>query len=181
MFIIKNGASIISVRRIFMNSVFKRVSIRDYLDKPVEQNKIDLILKAGMQAPSAKNEQPWEFYIVTNKKALEALSNTSDYSTCILKAPICIVPCMKKDNPCHEYAIQDMSASVENILLEITELNLGGVYMGVYPSVKRVDYVRKTLEVPEELIPFCLIPVGYPKQTREQVSRYDEKKVHIID
>jgi len=164
-----------------MDSVFKRVSIRDYLDKPVEDEKIELILKAGMQAPSAKNEQPWEFYVVANKEILKKLSDTSLYSRPIKKATICIVTCMKKHNPCHEYAIQDMATSAENILLEITELGLGGVYIGVYPATRRVDYVRSVLKIPERLIPFCLIPIGYPKESREQVSRFNEKKVHRID
>ena len=57
-----------------MNSIFHRISVRKYEDKPVEKEKIMQILKAGMQAPSACNQQPWEFYVVTDKKKIEALS-----------------------------------------------------------------------------------------------------------
>lgn len=53
-----------------MESIFHRVSIRKYADKPVEEEKILQILKAGMQAPYAANQQPWEFYVVTNPDTL---------------------------------------------------------------------------------------------------------------
>lgn len=57
-----------------MNSIFHRISVRKFLDKPVEQEKTEAILRAAMQAPSAGNQQPWEFYVVTDKEKLIALS-----------------------------------------------------------------------------------------------------------
>ena len=60
-----------------MNQIYKRVSIRKYQDKPVEREKTEAMLRAAMQAPSAVNQQPWEFYVVTNREKLEALSQVS--------------------------------------------------------------------------------------------------------
>ncbi|MBQ3994247.1 MAG: nitroreductase family protein, partial [Erysipelotrichaceae bacterium] len=57
-----------------MNSIYHRVSIRKYQNKPIEKEKILAILKAAMQAPSATNQQPWEFYVVTNREKLMALA-----------------------------------------------------------------------------------------------------------
>ena len=60
-----------------MNSIFHRTSVRKYTNQPVEQEKIEKILRAGMAAPSAMNQQPWEFYVVENKEVLEKRSLAS--------------------------------------------------------------------------------------------------------
>lgn len=60
-----------------MNAIFHRVSIRKYKEQEVEQEKIERMLRAAMAAPSACNQQPWEYYVVTNKNKIEALSKTS--------------------------------------------------------------------------------------------------------
>ena len=80
-----------------MNSIFHRVSIRKYEDRPVEQEKLLQILKAGMQAPSACNQQPWEFYVVTDKEMIQKLAGVSPYSACAAGAPVVIVPVYRKE------------------------------------------------------------------------------------
>ena len=75
-----------------MNSIFHRISVRKYEDKPVEKEKIMEILKAGMQAPSACNQQPWEFYVVTDKEKIQKLSKVTPYTGCAAGAPAVIVP-----------------------------------------------------------------------------------------
>ena len=101
-----------------MSSIFHRVSIRKYQDKPVEQEKIEQMLRAAMAAPSACNQQPWEYYVVTDKAKMEALSGTSPYAGCAKKAPLALVPCFRKELIASEYVNLDMSASVENLLLD---------------------------------------------------------------
>ena len=80
-----------------MENIFHRVSIRKYEDKPVEKEKILQILKAGMQAPSACNQQPWEFYVVTDKEKILELSKATPYSGCAAGAPVVIVPVYRKE------------------------------------------------------------------------------------
>ena len=63
-----------------MNAIFKRVSIRKFEDRPVEQEKITTLLRAAMAAPSACNQQPWEYYVVTDKEKILALSTASPYA-----------------------------------------------------------------------------------------------------
>ena len=58
------------------------LSIRKYKDQPVEEDKILQILKAGMQAPSACNQQPWEFYVVTDKDKIKQLAQCTPYAGC---------------------------------------------------------------------------------------------------
>ena len=80
-----------------MNNIYTRVSIRRYLDKPVEKEKTEAILRAAMQASSAANQQPWEFYVVTNKEKLLALSKVHPYAGMTREAPAAIVAVYQKD------------------------------------------------------------------------------------
>ena len=73
------------------NVIFKRRSIRRFLDKPIEQEKLERILRAGMQAPSAHNNQRWELLVVTDKDKREALSKMSPWAGMVAKAPVAIV------------------------------------------------------------------------------------------
>ena len=74
----------------------------------------------------------------------------------------------------------DMSASVENLLLEADELGLGAVWMGIAPGTDRMETVRKILNLPENLNAFAIVPCGYPAEERKQQDRYEESRVHYI-
>ena len=161
-----------------MSGIFHRVSIRKYEKKAVEQEKIELLLRAAMAAPSACNQQPWEFYVVTDPVKIQELSGTSPYAKCAAGAPLVVVPCYRKEGIAPDYFEIDLSAAVENLLLEADELGLGAVWMGIAPAPERMEAVRKVLDIPENLSAFALVPCGYPAETRGQVDRYDESRVH---
>lgn len=164
-----------------MDAIFNRVSIRKYQDKPVEEKKIELLLRAAMAAPSARNQQPWEYYVVTNKAIIEKLSSASPYTECAKNAPLVFVACYRLDGPSPNYFEIDMSASVENLLLEATGQGLGAVWMGIAPIQERMNYVRDVLQIPEHLNAFALIPCGYPAEERKQQDRFDPARIHFID
>ena len=165
-----------------MNAIFHRVSIRKYKEQEVEQEKVEKMLRAAMAAPSACNQQPWEYYVVTNKNKIEALSKTSPYTGCAKHAPLVFVACYRKEEGiiAPSYQEIDLSASVENLLLEADELGLGAVWMGIAPGIERMEAVRKVLDMPERLNAFALIPCGYPAENRPQQDRYEEKRVHYV-
>jgi len=162
-----------------MNNIFKRQSVRKYLAKPIEQEKIEMMLKAGMQAPSAANQQPWEFLVITDKEKLQALSGMSPYAKPVANCSVALVLLGNLDTAnfpqCWQ---QDMAAAAENILLEATELELGGVWLGVAPEQDRMDYITKLFNLPEKIKPFCLLSIGYPDQAQTIVERYDSARVH---
>ena len=135
-----------------------------------------------LAAPSACNQQPWEYYVVTNKNKIEALSKTSPYAGCAKHAPLVFVACYRKEEGiiAPSYQEIDLSASVENLLLEADELGLGAVWMGIAPGIERMEAVRKVLDLPERLNAFALIPCGYPAESRPQQDRYEEKRVHYV-
>jgi nitroreductase len=164
-----------------MNAIFERVSIRKYQNKPVEKEKLDQLMKAAMAAPSAGNQQPWEFYIITDRELLKRLADVSPYSGCMANAAAAIVPCYYSSGlPLQEYAQIDCSIASENILLEAVNLGLGAVWLGIAPEEERMQQVEKILNIPAELTAFSLISCGYPAESRRQQDRYDGKRVHII-
>ena len=163
-----------------MNEIFHRTSIRKYQNKLVEDEKIEKMLQAAMAAPSAGNQQPWEFYVVKNKAILEKLSQTSPYAGCAASAPLAFVACYRIHCAIPEYAQIDMSASVENLLLEADSLKLGAVWLGIAPLKERMEAVRTILNVPENLAVFAIIPCGYPESVNPQQDRFDKQRVHYV-
>lgn len=163
-----------------MSGIFHRVSVRKYQNKLVEEEKISKMLRAAMAAPSARNQQPWEYYVVTNKEKIVELSKTSPYATCVKEAPLVFVACYRNNTAAPNYAQIDMSASVENLLLQADELGLGAVWIGIAPIEERMEAVAKVIDLPERLSAFALISCGYPGETRPQQDRFEESRVHYI-
>ena len=164
-----------------MNEIFKRVSIRKFEDKAVESEKIEKILRAAMAAPSAGNQQPWEFYVATDKDTIKALSECSPYAGCAAGAAAVLVPCYRTEGLMFPKLAQvDLANATENALLEITALDLGGVWLAVAPEQDRIDNVSKVLGTPENLVPFALVPFVYPAEDRPQQDRYDESRIHYV-
>ena len=87
-----------------MNEIFHRTSIRKYQNKSVEDDKIEKILQAAMAAPSAGNQQSWEFYVIKDKTTLDKLSKTSPYASCCASAPLAFVTCYRINCTIPEYA-----------------------------------------------------------------------------
>ncbi|MCD8203790.1 MAG: nitroreductase family protein [Coprobacillus sp.] len=160
--------------------VFTRCSTRRYTDEEVSEEDIETLLRAAMQAPSACNQQPWEFYVVRNEEIKPRLSANKDGIRMLTDAKVVIVPCYIKKIKVPFFQLEDLGASVENLLIEAEELGLGACWMGVEPIPDRVDLVRKTLDIPDTLVPFCLIPIGHKAETKKIEPRYKEEKVHKI-
>ena len=154
-----------------MNSIFHRISVRKFEDRPVEKEKIVQVLKAGMQAPSACNQQPWEFYVVTDKEKIQELSTATPYSQCAAGAPVVVAP---------SYAEIDLSIAQQNIWLETDEIGLGGVWIGIAPIEERMELVHKMLDLPENVKVFSLFAMGYPAEERPQQDRFDPERIHFM-
>lgn len=160
--------------------IFHRTSVRKWQDRPVEQDKLERILRAGMQAPSAGNQQPWEFWVVDDTGAKEALSQASEYAGCAAHAPVLVVPAYRTEGlRFPEYAQIDLAIATENMWLEADGLGLGGVWLGIAPLADRMDKVAAVLGMPEGLKAFAILCLGYPEvQQRPQQDRFDAARIH---
>lgn len=163
-----------------MKEIFNRRSIRKFAQKPVEKEKIDLLLKAAMQAPSAHNQQPWEFIVVQEKDTLNQLSLVTPYSQPAAGSAVTLVLLANSNSIRIESAWQqDMGAAAENVLLEATHLALGAVWIGIATSDAAVENVKNLFALPDHIRPFSLIAIGYPESTQNRfIDRYIDTKVH---
>lgn len=163
-----------------MEEIFNRRSIRKFKDQDVEPEKIDRLLRAAMQAPSAGNQQPWEFIVVKDKEGLRRLSQVSPFSKPVADSGVTFVLLANGNELKIPTAWeQDMGAAAENMLLEAVHLGLGGVWFGVATSSEVMENVSSLFRLPDHIKPFALISVGYPDgQKNEFVDRYKAEKVH---
>lgn len=162
-----------------MKAILNRRSIRKYNNEPVGKDAITSLLKAAMAAPSARNQQPWEFVVIDNRKILDQVPNIHPYAQMIKEAPVAILVCGDKTREKTEgYWVQDCAAATENILIAAEDLSLGAVWLGVYPRKERVDGITKLLKLPNHIVPFALIPLGHPAEHKEPSNRFDTARIH---
>lgn len=162
-------------------SIFIRRSIRKYADKKVESEKIELLLRAAMQAPSAHNQQPWEFLIVKEKETLKKISECHKYSKMTEKAGCAIIVLGNKDYlNIGQFWQQDLAAATQNLLLKAAELELGAVWIGIAPMEKEMSYLSNLFKLPDNILPFNIISIGYPEPPRKNKfkDRFDKNKIH---
>ena len=164
-----------------MDAIFTRTSTRQFEAREVENKYIIKILRAAMAAPSAMNQQPWEFYIVTDKNIISKLAKATPYSSPAGNAPVNIVACYNTDTlKVPAMAHIDMAIATENILLEAETLGLGAVMLGIAPDEERMKAVEDILNLPKNFRAFTIIPIGYPKNKHAQEDRYEPSKIHTL-
>nr|WP_307775283.1 nitroreductase family protein [uncultured Cetobacterium sp.] len=164
-----------------MDSIFLRRSVREFVDKEVECSKLENILRAGMQAPSAWNFQPWEFLLIENQNIKDAISEISPYAHPIKNCGaailvMCNLDRVKKDSQWWE---QDLSAATQNMLLQTVEEGLAGVWIGMYPEKERVENLKKYFKLPDNIIPFSIIAIGYSDKKNEFIDKFNSEKVYF--
>ena len=162
-----------------MDVIYRRRSIRKYTPDPVSEKSVREIIRAGMNAPSAGNQQPWHFVIVDERPLLERITEIHPYAQMLHEAPLALLVCGDLGREKHVgYWVQDCAAAVENMLLEIVDQGLGGVWLGVYPREDRVSGIRALLHIPEGIEPFALIAVGHAAEQKELKNEYHEEWIH---
>lgn len=162
-----------------MEAIFNRKSVRKYKNIGISDEIIETLLKAAMQAPSAGNEQPWEFIILRNKETLRKITEFHTYAEMLFNTDVAIVICGDLSKEVFEgYWVQDCSAATENILIAAESMNLGAVWLGVYPMEDRVAALKELLKLPESVIPLAIVPVGYPDEEIAAMDRFNAERIH---
>ena len=167
--------------KIVFENVLNRKSVRNYIKgKEVSDTQIETILKAGMAAPSARNIQPWKFIVVKDRNILNNLAERQPYGKMLSNASFAIVVAgdMEKAGEHQDFWQQDAAAATENILLMVEALGLGAVWIGVYPKDERVQITREELNMPQSLIPFNIISIGYPEKSEQPKDKWNKDNVH---
>ncbi len=164
-----------------INNIMTRTSVRNFTDEAVTDAQIETMLRAAMAAPTAINKQPWEFIVVKDKNTLKAFADSAGLKPAA-GANIAIVVCGNMtqaiEGEGRDYWIHDVSAATENLLLAAHAQGLGAVWCGGYPSHDRAAFVSKTLNLPDEIIPLSIVPIGVPAGEHQPKDKWKPNKIH---
>jgi nitroreductase len=164
----------------FLETLFKRRSIRRFTDRPLDEATITLLLQAGMAAPSAVNSQPWEFIVLTDPQVLAKVRGKLPFAQHNAPAAIVVLGSPERANNTagRMFWEQDCSAAMENMLLAAVGLGLGAVWIGIHPVAPFVRAVREALDIPEQVTPLGMMHVGYPAEEKPARTQYDAHRVY---
>ena len=176
----KTAANDLDKGQAAIENIMTRTSVRQYKDQPVEQEKIDIMLKAAMAAPTAVNLQPWHFIVITDKQTIGLLSGQQPTN-----APLLIAVCGDTDKTTTpdgkmklpDFWVEDVSAATENLLLAAHALGLGAVWTGVYPAMDRTAEVANVLNCPKNIVPMAVVRIGYPDESPEPKDKFKEENI----
>lgn len=159
---------------IVLDTIFSRRSIRSYMqNKPVETEKIELLLKAGMAAPSTCNLQVWEFVVVTSQPALDRLVALTVFGH--YAPPMAMVICANTANfPGNKHWRIECSAAVENMMIAARSMGLGSVWIGSFDMQK----LRDLLSIPDNIEVMNIVYFGYPAENKAPDTKYNEQAVY---
>jgi nitroreductase len=163
-----------------LKAILTRRSVREYTPQAVPEELVHELLAAAMQAPSAGNQKPWHFILVTERRQLNAFAGVLPYGQMLKAAPLGVVVCV--DLRLEKYPgfwVQDCSAATQNVLLAAHARGLGAVWLGVHPVEERVAGLKKILGLPDQVVPLCVVALGYPAAKPDPPTRrYDETRLH---
>lgn len=170
-----------------INTIMTRTSVRSFSDTAVPPETIETLLRAAMAAPSAKNRQPWHFFVICDKTVCRQIAGVLEYGRqSLMSAAYAIIVAGDSTRFFEEpeavgYWVEDCSAAAENLLLAAHALGLGAVWCGVYPIEERVRSLRDAAGIDSRYIPMCIIPIGYPDAVHEPKDKWDPAKVSYLD
>ncbi len=167
-----------------IENILTRRSVREFSEKEVSLEDIQLLLKAALYAPSARNLQTWKFTVLTKRKDIDSLAaaigkilDRQGYD--MYKPAIVIIPSNAEDSP---YGKEDNACALENIFLAAHSLGLGSVWINQLQGITREKEIRELLrnwEIPDEHVVYGIAAIGYPKEGAEkrEVNKVGEYKI----
>lgn len=161
----------------FIDIAKKRYSVRSYMDKKVEAEKLEKILEAAHVAPTAANLQPVHLIAVQSEKGLEKIGKAAN----IYGAPLAIIVCADHNKawvrPFDKKQTGDIDASIltDHMMLQATELGLGTVWVCYF----KPDVIKKEFELPEKLEPVNILVIGYPNEESADINRFETQRIKM--
>jgi len=154
----------------FFSVIEKRRSIRKFLDKPLETNKLDKIIETALRSPSSRGFNPWEFIVVTDKTTLEQLSRSKPHGASFLKNAACGIVVLADPDKCDVW-VEDASIASIFIHLAAQALDLGSCWIQIRERMhdnetSAGEYIANILQIPETLMVESIIAIGYPDEKK---------------
>jgi nitroreductase len=162
-----------------MEAIHTRRSIRKFQQQQVPDELVKELLAAAMSAPSAGNQQPWHFVLITDRDILAKAAGINPYAAMAREAPLAILICGELALEKYPgYWVQDCSAATQNMLLAAHGKGLGAVWTGIYPLSDRIEGFKTLCKLPDKVIPLALVVIGYPAQTPKPENRFRADRIH---
>ncbi len=162
-----------------IEAIRTRRSVRNYNDKSISEDIIKKLIKAAISSPSAGNQQPWHFIIIDDKSIIDKVPKFHKNANFITQANKAILVCSDLDlEKFKGYWMLDCSAATQNILIAARAYGLGSCWLGIYPRKDRIEKLRDILDIPNSIVPFCLIALGYSDEEQKKIERFDNRRVH---
>lgn len=165
-----------------------RRSVRQFdTTKKVSKQDIEDILRAACYAPSAHNKQPWEFLVLEDLSVMDKVREFQPWTSFAKNASCVIIVCgntevafhSREGEPYWNISDVDCSLATQNLLLACHAKGLGACFCGAAPIVSILDGLRKLFNLPENIRPIAIVPIGYPlEEPKQPQDRYIEEKVH---
>ncbi len=163
-----------------LEAIFTRRSVRKFKPDLISESDLQDLLRAGMQAPSAKNEEPWHFVVIDDPEYLHAIPDFHPHAKMLLEAPLAILVCSDRKLETKRASwLQDCSAATQNILLAAHAKGLGAVWLGIFPDSERVLGITSLVNLPKDIRPVSLVAVGHPASQPEPDDRFKEERIHL--
>lgn len=153
-------------KNLVIETILTRRSVREFDRRPISDEEINLILESARWAPSGRNNQPWKFAVIRDPSLKKSLSPLTHYGSVIQQAPACIAVFLDHSRSYDRTKdVQAIGASIQNMLLTIHSMGLGGVWLG--EILKNKEKVAERLGAGEELELMAVIALGHPKEERK--------------
>ena len=162
-----------------LDNIHSRKSVRAYTSEDVTPAQVETILKAAMAAPSGMNAQPWRFVVVREQATKDKLAG--GFNKIIAKAPVVVIVCGKTTGKMggeNKNWTADCAAATENLLLATEALGLGAVWTACYPYEDRMKPAIEALGLPEEICPYCIVPIGHPAGSDKPKDKWKPENIH---
>lgn len=163
-----------------IEALVTRRSIRKYKDRKIEKDKLDIILKSAMYAPSAMNLQAWHYVVIDDRNILEETIKSIPHAELLRQTPTAILVCGDAETEKNDsWMIQNCSAVIQNILLAAHGLGIGSCWIAIHGMEEVVKNVSEQFKLPENVVPISLITLGYPDEEVVAENRFRKEKIHI--
>jgi len=163
-----------------LEAIFTRRSIRKYSGEEVTRDEIQTILKAAMFAPSANNQQPWQFLIIDDKDIMDKIIQIHPYAKMLSGASYAVLICGDESLELSKgYWAVDCAAATQNLLLAAHGIGLGAVWLGVHPREERKSGIKKLFNLPDHIQPFALVSIGKPGEEKTVPERFMPERIHL--
>lgn len=160
-------------------AILQRRSVRKYSEKEIPRQFLDDLLRAAMYAPSAMNNQAWQFIVIDSREKLDEIFQVIPQEMLkSTKAAILICGDLNFEKNI-DYIQQNCSAATQNLMLAAHGLGLGSCWIGVYPVKETISGMQKIFNLPSYVLPISLVSLGYPAESPVAEDRYKNEKVHF--